>query len=171
MAYKHVMIEIREYFEKVQWRVHKLSQVKIVTPITLFLLFYYSLHNDTTCRYFDATLNFYVPGNCSKVSKVCNAGSSKEEGDAVFRPQENWSGGEAALPRWYNCHCGVFRFKCHDNCCLEQTLGLSPRGWGSNPFKHPCSILSSHRAKQLLLKPHWMWRARQEDKKKVKEKC
>ena len=92
------------------------------------------LQKDITCCFLDINLT-YVPGNHSKISKGCNAGSS--EGDKVFRPQENWTWGEEALPWWYNCRRGLFRFKCHGNCCLEQTHCLSPWGWCSNPFEHP----------------------------------
>jgi len=46
------------------------------------------LQKDITCCFLDIDLT-YVPGNRSKISKGCNAGSSEEEGDEVFRPQEN----------------------------------------------------------------------------------
>ena len=46
------------------------------------------LQKDITCCFLDIDLT-YVPGNRSKISKGCNAGSSEEEGDKVFRPQEN----------------------------------------------------------------------------------
>ena len=57
---------------------------------------------------------FLPPGNRSKASESCDARSSQEEGDEIFRPQENRPRGEAAFPRWYNCHCGIPRLKCHE---------------------------------------------------------